>query len=287
MELNGKSQLKGNRGLKRCDSFRLSGDYARGVGRSSVRNAIHKGMCALIIILLCITFTATAHEPEVQLPFDRPHAQASIEGHMHTGWESRYFSEGRDSLDGDSLWATSFELGRDRFSGGVWYGTSPDQSYDELQLMLGLTEVIGDFEFYVAYTHLQFPSSDLHDNEIGMGASWSGLPLSLEVAADAYYSFDAEGSFWELALNHEMVISDRLSLIDSVVFGVNQGYIPDGHDGANHFALRIGTIYVITKSLSVTAHTAYNWALNSDSTLAGDDQLIDFFHGGVGLQWSF
>jgi hypothetical protein len=253
----------------------------------STRIIPQKGIGALIIIHFCITFTVTAHEPEVQLPFERPHTQGSLEGHLHTAWESRYFSEGRDSLDGDSLWTSSFELGRGHFSGGVWYGLSPDRNYDELQLMLGLTETIGDFEFYVAYTHLQFPSSDLYDNEIGIGSSWSGLPLSLEIGADAYYSFDIKGSFWELALKHNIKISDRLSLASSAIFGVNQGYVPDGHDGANHFALRIGTLYALTKSLSVTAHTAYSWALNSDTTLSGDDQLIDFFHGGVGLQWSF
>jgi hypothetical protein len=45
--------------------------------------------------------------------------------------------------------------------------------------------------------------------------------------------------------------------------------------------------FALTDSISVTAHTTYSWALGRDAALPGDEQLIDFFHGGVGLQWSF
>ena len=240
-----------------------------------------------VFLILLGAFTATAHDSEVQLPFERAHTHESVEGHLHTGWESRYFSEGRDSLDRDSLWTNSFELGWNHLSGGIWYGDSPEQDYDELQLTFALTENIADFEFYIAYTHLRFPFDGSHDNEIGMGSSWSGLPWKLEVGADAYYSFDAEGSFWELILSREVVISNGLKLDVSGIFGVNQGYVPDGHDGANHLALRTGAELAITESFAITAHATYSWELERDPNSPGDDQLIDFFHGGIGVQWSF
>ena len=122
-----------------------------------------------------------------------------MEGHAHLGWESNYFSEGRDSLDGDSLVAGSFEMGWEHLAGGVWLGTSPDQDYDEMQLTLALTQSFGDFEFYGGYTHLRFPSDGSHDNEIGAGFVWSGLPMDVELSADAYYSFNADGYFAEIA----------------------------------------------------------------------------------------
>ena len=126
------------------------------------------------------------HESETQLPFARPHAHESLEGHAHLGWESRYFSEGRDSLDGDSLFVGSFEMGWNHLAGGVWYGYSPDQRYDELQLSLALSQSIGDFDFYGAYTYLGFPFDGSHDNEIGAGAAWSGLPMDVDLSADLY-----------------------------------------------------------------------------------------------------
>ena len=228
-----------------------------------------------------------SHEPQAQLPFEHPQALGTVEGHAHLGWESRYFSEGRDALDGDSLFAGSFEMGWQHLAGGVWYGYSPDQSYDELQITLALTHSIGDFSFYGGYTHLRFPFDDVHDNEVGAGVEWSGLPMEFKVAADAYYSFDATGLFAEISLAREIPITDQLAANLSGVFGVNQGYVSDGHDGANHFALRLGLEYAVSDSVSIIAQTAYSWGLERDRSLPGDDLLTDFFYGGLGLQWSF
>jgi hypothetical protein len=238
--------------------------------------------CGLVCVL-----TVFGHEPEVQLPFERPHAHESPEGHAHLGWESRYFSEGRDSLNGDSLFVSSFEMGLKHLAGGVWYGYSPDQRYDELQLTLAFTQSIGDFEFYGGYTHLRYPFDGSHDNEIGAGIAFSGLPMDVGLSADLYYSLDAEGYFAEIVASREFTITDRFALSFSAPFGINQGYVADGHDGANYVALRLGLEYAISDSISVTAHSTYSWALGRNAASPGDDQLIDFFHAGIGLEWSF
>ena len=87
-------------------------------------------------LFLVITHAVLAHDAEISRPFQKFHAHQIFESHSHAGWESRYFSEGRDALNGKSLWAGSFELGYDHFSGGVWYGRSSDHSYDEWQYNL-------------------------------------------------------------------------------------------------------------------------------------------------------
>ncbi|MDG2122647.1 MAG: hypothetical protein P8J87_03055 [Verrucomicrobiales bacterium] len=227
------------------------------------------------------------HETETTLPFKRPHAHEAIESHAHLGWESSYLSEGRDSLDGDSLLVGSFEMAWQHLAGGIWYGYSPDQRYDELQITIGLTQSLGEFEFYGGYTHLRFPFADLHDNELGAGVAWSGLPLDIGLSADIYYSFDADGYFAEISAAREFEITDQLSFNFSSPLGINQGYVPDGHDGANHFALRFGLEFALTKSVSVTAHATQSWALDRNAAFPGDEQLIDFFHSGVGFQWKF
>ena len=234
-------------------------------------------------IACCFTsiMAVSGHEAEAQLPFEWPHAHDTVEGHAHIGWDSRYFSEGRDALSGDSLFVGSFEMGWKHLAGGIWYGNSPDQRYDELQLTLALTQSIGDFEFYGGYTHLRFPFDDSHDNELGFGLAWSELPLDLELAADFYYSFDADGYFGEISASRDFVITDRLSLNLSSPFGINQGYVANGHDGANHFALSVGLQYALTDSISVTAHATQSWALDRDLAHPGDDQLIDFFTGAL------
>ena len=48
-----------------------------------------------------------------------------------------------------------------------------------------------------------------------------------------------------------------------------------------------GLDYVITKSVSVTAHVSKSWVLDRNEVLLGDNPLIDFFHSGVDLPWTF
>lgn len=239
------------------------------------------------LLLVAASAAAYGHSPEASQPFDLLHAHEQVEGHIHTGWDNRYFSEGRDMLDGDSLWTSSAELGWNHLAGGVWYGRSADQNYDELQLSLALTGHAGDFEFYAAYTHLRFPVDGSEDNEVGGGLLWNGLPLEAKLGLDAYYSFDAEGWFSELFVTREFGITEKLAVELSAVFGFNFGYVADGHDGANHIALRLAPGYALSDSLSLTVHVTSNWALDKDRSAPGDDLLTDFVHAGIGIEWTF
>lgn len=242
--------------------------------------------------LLPLIFTSSlvlAHDGESELNFDR--FFNSGDGwafHVHTDIESRYASEGRDSLDGDSIATTTFEAAWKALSMGVWYGKSPDQSYDELQLSTALSWEWKDMEWHVAYTHLRFPADGGHDHEIGLGASWPGLPLGLVFAVDAYHSFDAQGTFIETSLHCDFDVGDRLQLSPTIVFGMNQGYVSDGHDGANHIELRLGGEYELTQSLALTAHAAYSFGINRDVADHADDKLLrNFTHAALGLRWEF
>lgn len=230
---------------------------------------------------------AIAIEPETQVTPRISDDSQHLSGQAFLGWESRYFSEGRDDLDGSSLAISSFELSSEHFSGGVWYGISPDQSYDELQLSLAWIHTVGDFEFYTSYTYLEFPTDNDNDHEIGIGAVWSGLPYDLELAVDAYYSFDADGTFIETSASRDLVTTDKFSLNLGTVFGINQGFVSDGHDGGNHIALRCAMSYSYSTSILLTAHVTQSWELGSDNSLEGDASLVDLFHAGVGIVWTF
>jgi hypothetical protein len=104
---------------------------------------------------------------------------------------------------------------------------------------------------------------------------------------DASYSFEAGGLFSEIAVTRDFQITDRFSIDLSGAFGLNLGCISDGHDGANHIVLRLGSTYALTDAVSVVAHVASSWALGKDEAAPGDDLLVDFVHGGIGLEWSF
>jgi len=229
----------------------------------------------------------SGREPDSHFSIPQLHEERSQEVLAYFGWESRYFIEGRDALNGDSINISSIALEWQNLVGGIWYGRSPDQRFDELQLTLALTHSIGNFDLYGGFAHFRFPADNAQDNELGAGIAWTGLPMEIELAADLYYSFEAGGYFTELSAHREFQISDPLTLGITVPFGINQGYVADGHDGANHIALSLELAYALSETLSLTAHATYSWALGKDASLPGDDPLIDFFHAGLGLQFTF
>lgn len=237
-------------------------------------------------LLACLAL-AQAHERENQAPSKHPARKPSGALFLNSGLDSRYHSEGRDALDGDSLWRSSLEWSQEWMSLGVWYGNSPDQSYDELQLSAALRQSFGAFDTYVGYTHYRFPSDGAHDHELGLGFALTELALDLELALDAYHSFEADGFFLEMAASREWQLAGNWVTDLSIIFGMNQGYVADGHDGANHVAASWGLSYALTESLSVGGHATYSWAINRKTGAPDDVSLKDFFHAGMGLEWSF
>lgn len=242
----------------------------------------------VILFFSVWTEPTAAHDGESEFPFDRPHAHDAITGHFHFGWESRYASEGRDNWNGEDLVASSVELGYQHFSGGVWYGRSSSAREDELQISVAVSESTDEFEVYAGVTHLSNPTSHPgHDLEISAGLAWTGLPLGIAAGLDAYYSIDVRGSFWEAALSRDWSLSDPLTIEAAIMLGANQGYVSDGHDGANHISLRLGATLAISERSSLVVHGTQSWALRRNLALDGDSALRDFFHTGAGLQLSY
>jgi hypothetical protein len=212
----------------------------------------------------------------------------SLEASLSAGYESRYVAEGRDNLGGDGMFASTLEVGYQGFTAGFWYANSPDADYEEINSWLQYNHSIGDFEISVAYTHLRFLSDDEYENELGLGVEYGALPWNLTATALGYYSFDAEGSFFELGLNGDYEIKPWLTLSPYSLFGLNSGYISDGHDGANNFEVGLAGEIPLGSDWSIVGHISYNFEINSDpARYAGDESLNNFFHGGVALRFSF
>lgn len=215
------------------------------------------------------------------------HTHRTFETHAHVGWESRYFSEGRDSLDGKSLWNSSLELGYDHFSGGFWYGRSSNHQYDEWQYTFAITQKLGGYEIHAGYTHLIFPKGDESDDEWSVGVSFEELPIGFSSSLDAYYSMDTTGTFFEWVSTREFEPRDDLDVLISGSLGWNEGYIPEGHNGLNFICFRCGIEKQIGESLSITGHGSQNLSVNRNLSLVGDAQLKDFFHFGLGMEYNF
>jgi hypothetical protein len=237
--------------------------------------------------VIILNFQSFGHDGDTTKKIESIHAHQELTGHAHAGWESLYFSEGRDALEGKSLWTGSVEFGYEHFSGGVWYGRSSNHAYDELQYSFSLTQEKNDWSFYAGYTHLVFSKDDESDDEWSLGVAYDNLPFSLGSSLDGTYSMDAKGMFYEWSTYREFSLSEKSELFVSGLLGLNEGYVSDGHDGANFYAISIGIDRKITNNFVVFGHGMQSFAINPDFTMSGDDQLKDFFHFGLGLQWNF
>ena len=241
-------------------------------------------------LLLFSSDPVIANEVEPTPSFKLFNLDEEFNGSLSFGWQSRYFSEGRDVLNGDSLFTSSFGINFDNLSFGYWYAISPEQDYDELQLSVTYSNNLGGFDYYFSFTHFEFSNvfpTRAFDNEVGFGISYSNLPYNIGVSLDAYYSFIAQGYFTTLTVDYSKDLTDSLSLTASTVVGMNQNYITDGHDGLDNWSFRLDLEYALSEDWALSSYLAYSLPLDRDSDAPDDDLLTNFSHSGVSLQWSF
>ncbi len=230
-------------------------------------------------ILLTLLVVCRANTMAITNHFD-------LDSSIAVGWDSHYVLEGRDLLEGDSLnWAV-IEFTRDALSGGIWYGDSPDRDYREWQFAGAYTHDLGEWELSASFMHLRFESDEFSDNEVGLSLSREDLPGELDISLDAYHSFEAAGSFWQVAVDRDLWEYENLEVEVAVILGINQGYIADGHDGLNHLAGLLSAEYDLAENLLLIAYTTYSDAINKDFALPGDQSLRDFWHFGLSLSWA-
>lgn len=203
------------------------------------------------------------------------------------GWDSLYVSEGRDNLEGDGLVGMQFTAEANGLELGGWYGSSPDTDYDEWNLVAAYGMDAGDFNLYASYTFLSFLTDNEDDHEVGAGIAYGGLPGGVTPAVDWYYSFESEGSFFEVSLSTELVAVDRVVIEPYAVVGVNQGYVAGGHNGANHIAGGLVVTLEVADGIELSGTIAHTWKIDADPERYQDDgSLVDSLYGGIALTFS-
>jgi hypothetical protein len=210
--------------------------------------------------------------------------------HMHFLWESRYVTEGRDNLSGSGLLSASSEFILDEVNFIPWYAYSAGADYSELNLnfIYGIRPTVNT-AIYFGYNHIRARLLDerANDNEISLDVVHK-LMEQVGVSISIYHSFEANGSFLEAGMKHFAELNKRVHFSLQAMLGVNAEYIPDGHNGLNHFQLRAHASYLAEKQTELYAFVGYNVAINRDSVqYAGDELLGDFFWGGVGISYIF
>ena len=211
-----------------------------------------------------------------------------LEISLNGAWDSRYVSEGRDNLDGNSLLSTTLEVGCAGFTFSTWYANSPEVAFSELDLGIEYGFEIGAWAAYFGFVHLRYPHDDATENELGAGLAYNGLPWGFVPAVAWTYLAETDGSYFETSLFRPIEVTDTIALEPGVIVGFNAGYMGDGHDGADHVALVLPVTFALTENVELSAYVSYQWAIDSDPVNCPDDELLrDFFWGGVAVGISF
>lgn len=220
----------------------------------------------------------------------RTRVESLYEWHAHLLWESRYVTEGRDNLSGKGLLSASTEFSIDEFSVVPWIAAGDNAGYTEFNLnVVNGSRLTEKLVLYLGYNYIyaKAPEGEFNDNEISLDLVYKWLE-HVNLLTSVYHSFDAGGSFMEAAVKYSDKINKKVYYSMQGVLGINADYIPDGHNGVNHFQLRTSASYHPGRQIEVYAYAAYNIAINQDAmTYAGDELLRDFFWGGIGFTYLF
>lgn len=261
--------------------------------------------CTIAIVLSCLSAPVTAESTGEQNSRDveigaggniklekpyRTNVEEEFEWHAHLLWESRYVTEGRDNLSGKGIYSASTEFNYKDINIVPWIADAINTDYSEFNLNIVYgTKLLDNLEFFVGYNHIQSRESGINsnDNEISLDLAYF-YDKKFQIVTNIYYSFDAKGTFAEVAIKKGYRIDSALSINLRAVFGFNSGYVIDGHNGINHAQLLARASYQVIKEMEIYAYTSYSQAINRDSNrYTGDELLRDLFWGGVGMSYRF
>lgn len=84
--------------------------------------------------------------------------------------------------------------------------------------------------------------------------------------------------------NRHLCFRPKSVLTLGSILGINDGYIPDGHNGLNHLQIRLDLAYYPVSRLELLSYAAYNVAIDREPDRYEEDQALrSFFWVGVGL----
>lgn len=215
-----------------------------------------------------------------------PKATRRLSTYVGVYWDSLYQASGRDYGDGRSLISTYASIGGANLSGGLWHSHSDDGDFDPVELDITLWHTIDNFKVTVRYTHLRYPNH-FRDSELRWFLKWSNLIYGADLEFRNVYSVIENGHFQWVMLSRNFSVGKSWTITPYFEFGMNQAYDSSAHDGANHITARLTASYAFTDNFGAYLYGAYNEAIGRDSNASGDRRLRNFWHTGIGLEWTY
>ena len=235
----------------------------------------------------CAAFLATAPViagTPVETP--EPAPAPGIEAEVSFGYDTHYIFRGFNY--GENLVWGGVDVGIPldealSLNLGTWYGSLAEDSYDELNLLAGLTYDLGGFEIgagVIWYYYPQgFDGDDIGiDDALELGASIGTSVFGLDVGLGYYYDLEEEGSYIELGAEKAFELTDRLALVAGATISYADDYF--GVSGFNAVGASLSLPIALTERATLKPYIAGTWEIDG----SGQEDEV---YGGVSLSVSF
>lgn len=176
------------------------------------------------------------------------------------GYDSRYISEGREQLvSGGIYWIVGSHEVSENVSLGVAYGYAANSNiqYDELNLSMTYANSVEGFDYYLAYTHLEFFEDKVNDDEISMGFSYTDFEFFTPFS-NFVYGEKASGYFVDFGLMRAFKLTEKTSLTPYASIAFDFGYAAEGNEhNHSYIGLTISHILSTNANINVIIEKSY------------------------------
>jgi hypothetical protein len=265
-----------------------------GINRTSMRASattherIMNPRISSIIAVVLTVLPASGHE----FHFDQPGRSGVGPGDgfasfaFEAGWASRYISEGRETFGNSGIFSALAGVSFNPLAFELWHGASDSSADREFEASLFYSIPDLPVEAVLGLTYLTDLRGGDKDWDLSLGLS-DELLLGIQWHADFTYAVNERGGYLEAGLTRDFQLGDFLIMGGSHL-GANLGYVPDGHDGFDHWALQLEISRHIRQNLSVSYAVSYYMPIRENAGKhPADADLFDGLQFGIAAAFNF
>ncbi len=213
-----------------------------------------------------------------------PGQTAWDEASLSVGLLSAYVSEGREDFGGSGSFEGIVAAEWGAVGVELYQLTALENDGSEWDFTLATGGAWERLEWSLGFTHLRYDYAGdrCRDEELAGEVAWS-LGERWVLAADGVFSFDAQGTHWNVGLAYVVPTASDVEFELYGTISYEAGYRSPGFSGWDHATLGAAVSAPISERLELSGFLETTFALDGVKFDGGGDQ----FYGGLALTTKF
>lgn len=261
---------------------------------AEINNNMKQEKILILGTLLASLFTANAatelslHHMATEFPLQREE-KPLLSFAFHSGWASKYISEGVDAFGEGGIWEFNPEIHMGDFTFSSWYGISDSINAAELKLIGSYDFKWNHFTFTPSYEHsFAYPGAEDGDTP-AFGLTYEIPETGITIGADIQWAVNSGTwrGYYDTFVEKSWELTDNLIVSTSVLYAFNDGYLGEevGH-GSNTLDYSLECEYQFYHGCSFRCSFNYSQALTvlKQAERRNESKFGDEFWVGTYLQ---